>query len=73
VLARNSWGLTYGIEGCFTFSWDDLGRLLDEAGDATLFVPLSMPAPQPTAQPVPEAVDLALAEAFDVWRRARGV
>jgi hypothetical protein len=72
VLARNSWGLSFGVEGTFTFSWDDLGRLLDEEGDATLFVPLSSPAPQPTAG-LPDAVDQALAAAFDTWRRARGV
>jgi hypothetical protein len=73
VLARNSWGLTYGVEGCFSFSWDDLGRLLDEQGDATMFVPLSSPAPTPTTQMTPEAVDRALLAAFESWRLARAL
>ena len=75
VLARNSWGLVYGVEGCFNFSWDDLGQLLGEQGDATVFVPLSSPAPTPTPHTTatPEAVDRALAAAFETWRQARGV
>jgi hypothetical protein len=73
VQARNSWGPAFGVEGCFTFSWDDLGRLLDEQGDATLFVPLGSPAPTPSGQSVPDAVDAALVAAFEVWRQARGV
>jgi hypothetical protein len=73
VLARNSWGTAYGAEGSFSFSWDDLGRLLAEQGDATLFVPLTSPAPTPTVPTAPEAVDLALVTAFETWRQARGV
>jgi len=73
VLARNSWGVKFGIEGCFSFGWDDLGQLLDEQGDVTLFVPLGSPAPTPNAAADPEAVDRALVTAFEAWRQARAL
>ncbi|MFF7411673.1 C1 family peptidase [Streptomyces lydicus] len=73
VLARNSWGTGWGANGGFSFSFDDLGRLLDEDGDATLFVPLTSPAPTPTPTPTPTDVDRALVAAFDTWRAARGL
>ncbi|WP_141726028.1 C1 family peptidase, partial [Actinacidiphila rubida] len=41
VLARNSWSTSWGVQGTFSFSFDDLGQLLSEDGDATLFVPVS--------------------------------
>jgi hypothetical protein len=76
VLARNSWGPSWGAQGTFRVSWDDLGRLLDEDGDATLFVPLSAPAPTPNP-PTPADVDKALATAIrgrrpaeDAWLTA---
>lgn len=69
VKARNSWGPKWGVNGTFYFSFDDLGRLLDEQGDCTIFVPLSKPAPTPSeASP-----DLVLAAAFDAWRKAKGL
>jgi hypothetical protein len=46
-LADNSWGAGWGSQGSFEFSWDDMGRLLSEQGDATVGVPLSAPAPTP--------------------------
>jgi hypothetical protein len=72
VLARNSWGTIWGVQGTFSFSWDDFGRLLDEDGDATLFVPLTSPAPTPTPPvptptPTPDDVDKALAVAAKAW------
>lgn len=74
VLARNSWSTSWGVQGCFSFSFDDLGRLLSEDGDATLFVPISAPAPVPnpptpvpTPAPSPDAVDKALAVAAKAW------
>lgn len=72
VLARNSWGTGWGVQGTFSFSFDDLGRLLSEDGDATLFVPISAPAPTPTPtppapSPSPDDVDRALAAAAKAW------
>jgi len=72
VLARNSWGESYGAKGCFSFSFDDLGRLLAEHGDATAFVPLSAPAPVPVP-PTPLGVDAAMATAARAWLTARGL
>jgi hypothetical protein len=73
VLARNSWGTSYGVGGCFSFSFDDLGRLLSEDGDATLFVPLTAPAPTPTPVPTPTSVDAALGAAARTWLTAKGL
>ncbi len=36
VRAVNSWGISYGDGGYFTFSWADLDRLLQEQGDVTV-------------------------------------
>lgn len=71
VLARNSWGTGWGVAGCFSFSFDDLGRLLDEDGDATAFVPLTSPAPAP--RPTPASVDQAMAAAVRTWLTAKGL
>jgi len=46
VLAMNSWG-NWGLNGTFTFSFDDYTRLLSEQGDATYLVPITAPAPTP--------------------------
>lgn len=73
VLARNSWGSSWGAGGSFSFSFDDLGRLLDENGDATVFVPLTSPAPTPTPTPTPADVDQALAAAVRSWLTAKGL
>lgn len=78
VLARNSWGTSWGVAGRFSFSWEDFGRLLDEEGDATLFVPLTAPAPtpvppQPQPVPSPDDVDRALATATRTWLAAKGL
>lgn len=69
VLARNSWGAAWGAAGCFSFSFDDFGRLLAEHGDATAFVPLSVPPPTPT----PLSVDAAMAAAARAWLTAKGL
>lgn len=78
VVARNSWGTSWGVQGTFSFSWDDFGRLLSEDGDATLFVPLTSPAPTPTPtppgpSPTPDDVDRALAAAARSWLTAKGL
>jgi hypothetical protein len=73
VWARNSWGTSWGVNGCFAFSWDDWGRLLSEQGDVTVFVPLTAPAPTPTPAPTPASVDAALAKAARAWLTAKGL
>lgn len=79
VLARNSWGESWGAAGCFSFSFDDFGRLLSEQGDATLFVPLTVPAPVPTPTPTPIPVptpgdvDAAFAKAARAWLAAKKI
>ncbi|MGH3375968.1 MAG: hypothetical protein ACRDP6_14615 [Actinoallomurus sp.] len=51
VWFTNSWTEQWGVEGRACIGWDDFGRLLDEQGDVTAFVPLSQPAPTPTPDP----------------------
>lgn len=53
VGGTNSWGSGWGREGRFYMSFDLLGRLLSEDGDATVFVPINAPAPFPIPVPVP--------------------
>ena len=38
VIAENSWGTDYGVDGRFSFSWKDLDRLLEESGEASTVV-----------------------------------
>jgi hypothetical protein len=73
VWARNSWTAGWGLNGTFCFSFDDWGRLLDEQGDVTFFVPLSSPAPTPTPTPTPASVDAAMAKAAHAWLTAKGL
>lgn len=47
----NSWGTGWGKGGSFYYSFASMQRLLSEEGDATLFIPISAPAPQPNPQP----------------------
>lgn len=65
-LAVNSWGLSYGVNGTFTFSFDDMARLLSEDGDCTQLLPLSVPAPTPTPAPVVSDQDL-----FEWWQASK--
>lgn len=51
VWATNSWGPTWGVRGRFCFSWDDWERLLQEDGDVTVLVPVTLPPPQPEPEP----------------------
>ena len=51
VWFTNSWSESWGVAGRACIGWDDFGRLLDEQGDVTAFVPLSQPAPTPTPGP----------------------
>lgn len=55
VWILNQWGRNWGIQGRAWLSWDDLGTLLSDDGDCTVFTPINQPAPQPTppAPPTP--------------------
>jgi hypothetical protein len=49
----NSWTSSWGIDGSFKMSTKSLTWLLSQQGDATPFVPLTVPAPQPAPPPQP--------------------
>jgi hypothetical protein len=38
VIGMNSWGQSWGVKGRFKLSWDDLGVVLDDSGDAVVVV-----------------------------------
>ena len=48
---QNSWGPGWGDAGRFYLSAGTLQRLLSEQGDATVFTPLTAPAPEPITDP----------------------
>jgi hypothetical protein len=66
VWARNSWGLSYGVQGEFCFSFDTLGTLLSSNGDATILTPITVapPPPLPTS-----GADATLYTATLEWSR----
>jgi hypothetical protein len=43
----NSWGTSYGVAGHFFYSTATFTKLLASDGDATVFVPVTQPAPTP--------------------------
>jgi hypothetical protein len=57
--ADNSWDLTWGLQGRFYIPFAVYERLLSEEGDATVFVPLDQPAPQPIPDPGQDDAELA--------------
>ncbi len=70
VICDNSWGPGWGREGSFTFSWDDLDRLLHEQGDGTVSLPLTVPVPPPVPVPpvpVQNPDDVAFAAVLHPW------
>lgn len=80
VWMKNSWGSGWGVTGGRAYlTWDDLGALLADYGDCTIFTPVNLPAPTPTPPaptptpaPVPTPVP-GLAEflaAAKVWDQA---
>lgn len=80
--AHQSWGPYWGLNGTFSFSFNDYARLLSEQGDATVFVPLSQPAPTPTPVPVSDAdrvfvqtvgVSCTRTRPYKTWKAAKGL
>lgn len=67
VICDNSWGPGWGNAGSFTFSWDDLDRLLHEQGDGTVSLPLTTTPPPPNPPPHPDDADAALFRQTQAW------
>ena len=72
----NSWGSSWGNQGCFSFTYATFHTLLSGNGDAVVPLPLSVPAPEPVPVPdpvAPDEADRTLAAATADWARARHV
>lgn len=68
VKFANSWGEGWGDRGYFYMRASMFGKLLADKGDATIFTPISQPAPVPTpVKPVPSAADLKLNAQLGDW------
>jgi hypothetical protein len=63
----NSWGTGFGVGGSFMYSFATLERLLAEQGDATVSLPLSVPAPDPVPVPVHDPLDVTFAGVLHPW------
>lgn len=61
----NSWGTGFGVAGHFYYSSASFTKLLASDGDATVFTPVTVPAP------VPVTADQTLADATRAWSTAR--
>jgi hypothetical protein len=70
VWFTNSWGSDWGVNGRFYMNWGDYGSLLAQQGDVTIFVPVTVPAPEPIPVET-DPVDVALAAATRDWAKAR--
>jgi hypothetical protein len=68
--ADNSWGLGYGVQGSFEFSWVTMDRLFSEQGDCTVGVPLTAPAPVPVPVEDPTAAFAAVLKATNAEGQA---
>jgi hypothetical protein len=64
VWFTQSWGDQWGVvrdgrPGRFYLAFDDLGTLLGQQGDVTVFTPRTQPAPTPSPVPAPSRSELA--------------
>jgi hypothetical protein len=64
----NSWGAGWGVNGRGWFTFDDLGTLLADQGDAMILTPAPSPGPVPDG-----GADAVLVDALDPWAAARHV
>jgi len=79
VWYTQSWGPNWGVTrdsrpGRFAIRFTDVGKLLADQGDVTIFTPLTQPAPIPTPvppspTPTPTDPDAALAAVAHPWVR----
>jgi len=53
LLADNSWGTSYGVNGSFRVPFAVMTRLFSEQGDCNVPVPLTAPVPVPVPTPTP--------------------
>lgn len=68
VGCTNSWGVTFGLAGRFYIQAEDLGDLLRDGGDVTVFVPRTAPPPQPNDGSM---TDAAFAATLRPWASRR--
>lgn len=66
VWLQNSWGPRWGIDGRAYLTFEDYRSLLADWGDATIFVPITEPAPEPAVVETSSA-DAELARAASSW------
>ena len=70
----NSWSVAWGKAGRFAMPAEEFGKLLEQDGDVTSFVPITAPAPAPIPVPVPPSdADHALWAATRTWAYAAHV
>lgn len=73
VWMQNSWGTSWGLTGRAYLTWTDLGTLLDDQGDCTVFVSPSEPAPTPTPAPDPAPEDVVSEVVKTIRRHIRAL
>lgn len=66
IWMQNSWGPGWGLEGRGYFTFADYEALLKDYGDATIFVPITEPPPEPSEPPASNA-DKELAVKARLW------
>ena len=67
----NSWGTSWGVQGRFYLTFNDLGTLLNQRGDVIVLIPNTVPTPSPTVTPDPN--DVTLAAAMRTWLKNKNL